>query len=62
MAEDICVYFSVIDSAASQLTKTAVTVTGIFIVSLGYDLWYYLLGYAGATEYRMNTPIQKIGR
>ena len=52
----------VIDTAASQLTKTAITVTAIFIVSLGYDSWYYLLGYAGATEYKFNTPIQIIGQ
>ncbi len=50
-----------IDTAASQLTKTAITVTAIFIVALGYDLWYYVLGYSGVTEYKMNTPIQKIG-
>ena len=36
--------------------------TGIFIVALGYDLWYYVLGYAGIIEYKMNTPIQKIGK
>ena len=34
--------YSVIDTATSQLTKTAITVTAIFIVALGYDLWYYL--------------------
>ena len=54
--------YRVIDTAASQLTKTAITVTGIFIVALGYDLWYYVLGYAGIIEYKMNTPIQKIGK
>ncbi len=52
----------VIDTAASQLTKTAITVTAIFIVALGYDLWYYVLGYSGVTEYKMNTPLQKIGK
>ena len=52
----------VIDTAAKQLTKTAITVTAIFIVALGYDLWYYVLAYAGVTEYKMNTPIQKIGK
>ena len=54
-------YFRVIDTAARQLTKTAITVTAIFIVSLGFDLWYYVLGYSGVTEYKMNTPMQKIG-
>ena len=54
-------YCRVIDTAASQLTKTAVTVTVIFIIALGYDSWNYLLGYSGATEYKLNTPIQTIG-
>ena len=38
--------YRVIDTAASQLTKTAITVTAIFIVALGYDLWHYLLGHS----------------
>ena len=52
----------IIDTAAKQLTKTAITVTAIFIVALGYDLWYYVLGYSGVIEYKMNTPLQKIGK
>ena len=56
---DIC--YRVIDTAASQLTKTAITVTAIFIVALGYGSWYYLVGYSGATEYKFNTPLQIIG-
>ena len=52
----------VIDTAASQLTKTAITVTAIFIVALGYELWYYVLGYADVLEYKANTPEQKIGK
>ena len=54
--------FRVIDTAASQLTKTAITVTAIFIVALGYDLWYYLLAYCGLAEYKANSQLQKIGR
>ena len=54
--------FRVIDTAASQLTKTAITVTAIFIVALGYDLWYYLLAYSGLAEYKANSQLQKIGR
>ena len=54
-------HFRVIDTAATQLTKTAITVTMIFIVALGYDCWYYVLGYAGVTKYDMNSPLQKIG-
>ena len=52
----------VIDTAASQLTKTAITVTAIFIVAIGYDSWYFMLGYAGAIRYIYNTPIQIIGK
>ena len=55
-------YYRVIDTAASKLTKTAFTVTAIFIVALGYDLWYYILSYAGVIQYRINTPVQKIGK
>ena len=54
--------FRVIDTAASQLTKTAITVTAIFIVAIGYDSWYFMLGYAGAIQYIYNTPIQIIGQ
>ena len=50
-----------IDTAASQLTKTAIIVTAIFVVALGYDLWYYILAYSGLTEYKINTPLQNIG-
>ena len=55
-------YSRVIDTAASQLTKTAITVTAIFIVALGYDSWYYLFGYSGVIEYTFNTPVQIIGQ
>ena len=48
----------VICKATMQLTKTAVTVTIVFIISLGYDLWYYILGYSGVFEYRLNSPLQ----
>ena len=51
----------IIDRASSDLTKTAITVTVIFVVSIGYDLHYYLLGYTGVTTYALNTPIQKVG-
>ena len=56
------IIYRVIDTAAKQLTKTAITVTAIFIVALGYDLWYYVLGYSGVIEYKMNTPLQKLGK
>ena len=54
-------FFRVIDTATAQLTKTAITVTAIFIVTMGYDSFYYVLGYTGVLNYKMNSPVQKIG-
>ena len=51
----------VIDKATSELTKTAIIVTAIFIVALGYESWYYMLGYNDVVPYVKNTPIQKVG-
>ena len=50
-----------IDNASRQLTKTAIVVTCIFIIALGYDIWYYLLGKFELVVYKNNTPLQKIG-
>ena len=50
-----------VDNASKQLTKTAIVVTFVFIVSLGYDIWYYLLGKFELVVYKNNTPLQKIG-
>ena len=50
-----------IDRASAELTKTAFAVTIIFIVTIGYDLHYYLFGYIGVLDYILNSPIQKVG-
>ena len=47
-----------ITKATKESTKTAIIVTIIFIISLGYDLWYYILGYSGVIEYKLNSPLQ----
>jgi len=52
---------NVVDRAGGQVTKTAIAVTIIFIVSIGYDLHYYLLGHTGAVVYELNSPYQKMG-
>ena len=52
----------VIDTAAAQLTKTAIAVTVIFIITMGYDNCHYVLGYTGILTYKMNSPFQKIGK
>jgi len=50
----------IVDRASTELTKTAIAVTIIFIISIGYDLNYYLLGYTGVTVYELGTPIQVV--
>lgn len=50
-----------VDRAGADLTKTAVVVTVIFVITIGYDLHYYLLGQTGAAIYELNTPTQKVG-
>ena len=54
--------YRVIDTAASQLTKTAITVTAIFVIALGYELWCYLLAHLGVTEYIFFSIEQKFGK
>ena len=51
----------VIDKANSELTKTAIVVTIIFIISIGWASWHYMLGHTGILTPTMNSPIQKIG-
>ena len=55
-------YYRIIDTAANQLTKTTITVTAIFIVALGYELWHYLLYHIGVTDYIFFSVKQKVGK
>ena len=48
----------VINKATKELTKTAFIVTLMFIVCLGFDLWYYVLAYNGVIAYIFNSPLQ----
>ena len=50
-----------VNSAAQQMTRTAMTVTFIFILSMSWDFWYYLLGRAGLVSYVKNSLLQMIG-
>ena len=52
---------NLVDRAGAQVTKSAITVTIIFIVSIGYDTHYYVLGHTGAVAYELNSPFQKVG-
>ena len=51
----------VIDSAQSSITKTAITLTGIFLFAIGFDAWAYVLGYTGVVEYEFGSAKQKVG-
>ena len=51
---------SVVDKASAELTKTAIVVTIIFVVSYSVVIWHFLLGYTGVTEYKVNSPLQKV--
>ena len=52
---------SVIDDASTLMTKSGVAVTVICILTIGYDVIYYVLGAIGVTAYVVNSPVQKIG-
>ena len=45
----------------AALTKSALVVTAVFMVTIGFDAWSYILGYTGVTNYEFGTPVQKIG-
>ncbi len=48
-----------IERATSQLTKTAIVVTTIFVICVGFDAWYFMLGSLGFVDYIFYTPLQK---
>ncbi|KAI0220081.1 hypothetical protein LSAT2_028395, partial [Lamellibrachia satsuma] len=50
---------NVIDAAQSTVTKTAITLTGIFLFAIGFDAWAYVLGYTGVVEYEFGSAKQK---
>ena len=51
---------AVIDSASNSMTKAAIALTLTFIVSIGFDAWYFMLGSTGVVAYVFNSPVQKI--
>ena len=51
----------VTDSAQAIVTKTAITLTVIFIFAIGFDAWAYVLGYTGVVEYEFGSAKQKVG-
>ena len=51
----------IIDIAEQQLTRTAIAVAIVFTLSLSWDSWFYLLGFAGIVKYDFNTQVQIVG-
>ena len=51
----------VLKTVQSAITKSALVVTAVFMVTIGFDAWSYTLGYTGVTSYEFGTPVQKIG-
>ena len=51
---------SVLHDANSFMTKNGVTVTVIFILTMGYDRIYYVLAKVGVASFVVNTPVQKV--
>ena len=50
-----------LDNANRQITKTAVAQSIAFIISIGWDAFYCLLGFTGAIPYEFNKPLQVTG-
>ena len=42
---------AVIDAAQAAITKTAVTLTAIFLFAIGFSAWHYVLGNTGIVEF-----------
>ena len=51
----------IVDSAEQQLTRTAIAVTIVFILSLSWDLWCYVLARFGIMRYEKDTWQSIIG-
>lgn len=49
---------STIESATNELTKTAIVVTLVFVVTIGFDPWTYLLvSFGYIPSYTLGSPI-----
>ena len=47
--------------ADRQITKTAIAIAVAFIISIGWDAFYCLLGFTGIIKYEFNKPLQVVG-
>ena len=49
-----------LSAASRQFVKTAITVTIIFVIAMGFEGFYYMLGNTNVTTYVVNSPLQKV--
>ena len=47
-------------AASREFVKTAITVTVIFVIAMGFEGFYYVLGNTNVTTYVFNSPTQKV--
>ncbi len=52
---------NIVASASKRFTKTAITVTMIFVLSMGFDSIFYMLGHIGLTTYDTDLLLTKVG-
>ena len=57
----IAPFSSVIDEVNTLMTRIGVTVTAIFVLTMGYGFVHYYLGQIGIVDFIINSPIQKVG-
>ena len=50
----------VVDAAQSAITKTAITLTVICLIAIGFDAWYYVLGHTGVFEFEAGGDIHMV--
>ena len=55
LIKNMCQPSSIVDNAEQQLTRTAIAVTIVFILSLSWDLWCYVLARFGVMHYEKDT-------
>ena len=51
----------ILEIADQQLTRTAIAVAIVFIISLSWDAWFYVLGLVGIVSYDFNSSKQMVG-
>ena len=47
--------------ADQNLTRTGMAVAIVFIISLSWGCWYYILGKAEVVPFKINSPVQIVG-